>query len=248
VVPPKINFTAGLLAPWVQTPSLLRQVPDQNALLGKNAGTQLPLPWLSGDPPTKNRGHLTLDEIPYSMLFLLGSDGVAALPVTSQHLEAHSYREPQGGRKHPQLRGHCRNLLMEEWKARGPALARYPFPPWVTQHPFMGLNKFGAGRLHQIRSGKTSLRGHRSWDNDNPTTCRRRTESPGPVEHAILSCPTREPARIRHLQARSDLGHDALVWYSAAVLCAQSRIIRSTRTPFSPDMFSHPTSSASSSC
>jgi len=246
MLPPEINPATARLAPSVQTPSLLCHTPDHRTLLAKNAESRLLLPWLQPCPPTKNRAHLPLDAVPHSMLFLLAPDRLAPLPVTSQHLLAELYPEPPEGRKYPQLRQRCRDLLMEEWKARAPAPAKYPYPPSLKPHRFMGLNKFDAGRLYQMRSGKSYLRAHPSWDNDNPTTCPRCNESPEAFEHAILSCPAREPTRNRHLQSVAELGPDAPVWSSAALFGTLSRYIRSTKTASPPGMFSRPTSAASS--
>jgi len=75
------------------------------------------------------------------------------------------------GRSYPQLKLKCKNLLMEEWDEAAPDPARYPFRPSLKPHPFMGLDKFTAGRLHQMRSGKSYLRALPSWDSDVPTTC-----------------------------------------------------------------------------
>ena len=244
--PPEINPAMARLAPSVQTLSLHRHSPDHRTLLAKNAGSRLPLQWLQPRPPTKNRAHLPPDAVPHSMRFLLGPDGLSPLPVTSQHLLAESYPEPPEGRTYPQLRRRCRDRLMQEWKASGPAPARYPCPPTLKHHPFMGLNKFDAGRLHQMRLGNSYLRAHPSWDNEGPTTCPRCNESPETFEHAILSCPAKEPARHRHIQAVSDLGPNAGVWASAALLGALSRFISSTRTAFPPAMVSRPASAASS--
>ena len=243
--PPEINPTTAWLAPSVQTPSLLPHAPDPRALLAQNAGSQLPLPWLQPLPLTKNRAHLPLDAIPHSMLFLLGPDGLAALPVTSRHLLAEAYRERPEGCTYPEPKRRCCDLLMEEWKAGAPAPERYPYPPSLKPHPFMALNKFDSGRLNQMRSGKSYLRTHLSWDNDNPMTCPRCKESPESFEHGILSCTAIEPAMNRHLQAVTDLGPDAPVWSSAPLLTALSRFIKSTRTTFPPGMFSGPTSGAS---
>jgi len=82
------------------------------------------------------------------MLFVLGPDGLAPLPVTCQHLLAESYPEALEGRTYSQLRRRCRDLLMEAWKARALALARYLYPLSLKLHPFMSLNKFDAGRLY----------------------------------------------------------------------------------------------------
>jgi len=89
------------------------------------------------------------------MLFLLGPDGLSPLPVTSQHLLIDHYPEPPPGRSYPQLKLQCKNLLMKEWEEAAPDLARYPYRPSLKPHPFMGLDKLSAGRLHQMRSGKS---------------------------------------------------------------------------------------------
>jgi len=153
--PPEINPTTARLAPLVQTPSLLHHAPTYRDLLANNAVRSLPLPWLQPRALCKNRAHLPLDRVPHSMLCLLGPDGLALLPVTSQHLLAESKPEPLEPRTYPQLRPLSRNLLMKEWKARAPVPARYPYPPSLRPYPLMGLHTFDAGRLHQIRSGKS---------------------------------------------------------------------------------------------
>jgi len=160
--PPEINAATARLPPSVQTPSLHRHSPDYRALSAKKAGSRLPLPWIQPRPPSKNRAHLPLDALPPSMLFLLGPDRLDALPVTSQHLLSEFYPECPPGRSYPLLKLKCKNLLMEEWDKAAPDPARYPFQPSLKPHPFMGLDKFTAGRLHQMRSGKSYLRGHPS--------------------------------------------------------------------------------------
>jgi len=244
--PPEINPAAARLPPSLQTPSLHRHSPDHRALSARNAGSRLPLPWLQARPPSKNRAHLPLDALPHSMLFLLGPDGQAPLPVTSQHLLTDQYPGPPPGRSYARLKLECKNLLMKEWDEAAPDPARYPYRPSLRPHPFMGLDKFSAGRLHQMRSGKSYLRAHPSWDSVDPTTCPRCLSAPETFEHAILFCSTREPARTRHLQGVLDVGPDAPLWSSAALLGALTRFIKSTATAFPPGMFSRPTSAASS--
>jgi len=133
---------------------------------------------------------------------------------------------------------------MREWEERAPDPPRYEYRPSLKPHPFMGLAKFDAGRLHQMRSGKSYLRAHASWDDDGPTTCPRYAEAPETFEHAILRCTAKEPARTRHLQGVTELGPDAPVRSSAALLGALSPFIRSTATAFPPGMFSRPASSS----
>jgi len=180
------------------------------------------------------------------MLFLLGPDGHAPLPVTSQHLLGETYPSPPPVRTYPQLKLLCKKLLIEEWERAAPDAARYSYRPSLKSHPFMGLSRFDAGRLHQMRSGKSYLRAHPSWDDHAPTTCPSCGEAPEHFEHASLHCPAKEPARTRHLQGVTELGPDAPVWSSVALLGALTSFIRSTATAFQPGMFSRPTSSTGS--
>ena len=101
--PPEINLAAARLPPAVQTPSLHRHAPNYRSLSRSNVGSRLPLPWLQARPLSKNRAHLPLDALPHSKLFLLGPDGHAPLPVTSQHLLSDSNPAPPPGRTYPQL-------------------------------------------------------------------------------------------------------------------------------------------------
>jgi len=245
--PPEINPATARLPISVQTPSLHRHSPDHRTLSARTAGSRLPLPWLQPRLPSKNRAHLPLDPLPHSMLFILRPGGFEPLPVTSQHLHCELCPAPPPGRSYPQLKLQCRRLLMKEWEDAATSLARYPYPPSLKPHPFMGLHKFIAGRLHQMRSGKSYLRAQPSWnDDDIRTTCPRCDEAPETFEHAILHCPAKGPARTRHFQEVTAIGPDAPVWPSVALLSALARFIRSTTTAFPPGMFSRPSSASSS--
>jgi len=92
--PPQINPAAARLPPSLQIQSLYRHTPNHRALCQGNPGARLPLPWLQLRPSAKNRTHLPLDALPHSMLFLLGLDRHAPLPVTSQHLLGEVYPAP----------------------------------------------------------------------------------------------------------------------------------------------------------
>jgi len=242
--PPEINPTAARFPPSLQTPPLHRHSPDLQILSHKNAGSRLPLPWLQPRPPSKNRAHLPLDALPPSMLFVLSPDGHAPLPVISQHLLSDTYPAPPPGREYPQLKLQCRNLLMRELEEVAPDPPRYEYRPSLKPHSFMGLSKFDAGHLHQMRSGKSYLRAHPSCDDDAPTTCPCCGEAPETFEHAILYSSAKRPARTRHLQRVTKLGPDAPVWSSAALLGTLTRFIRSTATAFPPGMFLRPASSS----
>ena len=169
--PSEINPAATRLPPSLHTPSLHRHTPHHRVLCRGNPGAWLPLPWHQPRPAAKNRTHLPLDALPHSRFFLLGPDGHAPLPVTSQHLLGESWPAPPPGRTYPQLKLLCKDLLMKEWELVAPDPPRYEYRPSMKPHPFMGLPMFDAGRRHQMRSGKRYLRAHPSWDDDGPPTC-----------------------------------------------------------------------------
>lgn len=135
---------------------------------------------------------------------------------------------------------------MEDWEKAAPVQARYADHPLLKPHPFIGLSKFKAGLLQQMRSGKSYICAHPSWDDDAPTTCPRCDEPTETFEHAMLYCSAKRPARARHLQRVTDLGPDTPVWNSATLLGALTRFVRSMATAFPPGMFSRPSSSAGS--
>jgi len=89
------------------------------------------------------------------MLRILGPDGLEPLPVTSQHLLCEPYPDPPLGRCYPQLKLLCRTLLMKEFEEAASNPALYPYHPSLKPHLFMGLDKFTAGRIQQMRSGKS---------------------------------------------------------------------------------------------
>jgi len=244
--PPEINPAATRLPASLQTHSLHRHAPDHSILSHWNPGARLPLPWRRSRPPTNNRTHLPQYALPHSMLFTLGPDGSALLPVTSQHLLGETYPAPPPGRAYPQLKLLCRKLLMEEGETAAPDPAKYAYRPLLKPNPFMGLSKFDAGRLHQMRSGKSYLPAHPYSDNPAATTCPSCDEAPETFKHAILHCSAKRPARDRHLQGVTGLGPDAPVWSSAALLGGLTSFIRSTATAFPSGMFSRLSSSAES--
>ena len=236
--PPEINLAAARLPLSLQTPSLYCHSPDHRVLSSGNPRSRLPVPWLQPRPPSKNRAHPPMDAFPHSMLFALGPSGSAPLPVISQPLLGETYPVPPPGRAYPQLKLLCKTRFLEEWESAASDPARYAYRPSLKPHPFMGLSKFDAGRPHQMRSGKSYLRAHPSWDHSAPITCPCCEKAPETFEYAILHCSAKRPARTRHLQEVTALGPEAPVWYSAALLGTLTRYIRSTATAFPPGMFS----------
>ena len=129
---------------------------------------------------------------------------------------------------------------MQEWDLVAPDPPRYEYRPSLTAHPFMGLPKFYTGRLQQMRSGKSYLRAHPSWANAGPPDCPSCNEAHETFEYAILDCSAKRPARSRHLQGVTELGPDAPIWSSGALLAALTRFTRCPATAIPTGMFSRP--------
>ena len=90
----------------------------------------------------------------------------------------------------PAIRARVVLALKEEWDLR-PLPPYYPFTPSLGPHLFMGLPKFLAGRIHQMRSGKSYLAAHRPDWCGNPVlpTCPRCSSGDETFTHAVLECP-----------------------------------------------------------
>jgi len=122
--PLEIYPAVARLPACLQTPSLSRHTPDHMDLSRKNAGSRLPLPWLQPRPPSKNRAHL-----PHTMLFLLGPDGHAPLPDTSQQLLGETYPSPPRAASTRSLSSSARNSSWMSGKMQRRVLLGRPIAP-----------------------------------------------------------------------------------------------------------------------
>ena len=97
--------------------------------------------------PLDDLAHLTLPFVP----------GVGSFPARLAHLVPFDHAQPDTPSiTWPALRAKVAFALREEW-ANEPLPTYYPFAPTLNPHPFMALPKFLAGRIHQMRSGKSYL-------------------------------------------------------------------------------------------
>ena len=110
--------------------------------------------------------------------------------------------------------------------------------PALAHQPFMALPKFLAGRIHQMRSGKSYLAAHRpSWAKDAVLpTCPRYSSEDETFTHAVLGCPPRDWARHRFLRAVPSLGPTSPVWSSPPLVVALAKFIRAMATGFPDSM------------
>jgi len=162
---------------------------------------------------------------------------VATLPPISLHWTDYLPPVPGVVPSYARLKLRAKLLLLSDWSATPAPPPYYPYPPSTRPHPFMGLGKFVAGRIHQMRSGKGYLAAHPSWeDPDADTSCPLCSEAPQTFEHAILSCPSSARQRSRLLQGVSDLAPEAPIWSDQQLLIALAEFIRTTATGFPPEM------------
>jgi len=102
----------------------------------------------------------------------------------------------------------------------------------------MGLGKFMAGRIYQMRAQKSYLAAHPSSSRVNePRHCPRWGEEEETFSHAILRCQSTSYHRGRLLQGLSDMGPDSPLWSDKELLLALAAFIQATGTGYPPDMF-----------
>ena len=127
--------------------------------------------------------------------------------------------------------------MLDHWRSFSPVPAYYTFPLSLSPDSFMGLGKFMAGHVHQIRAQKSYLAAHPSWFDTTPfklcPLCGDEQETFG---HAILCCPAKAPARLRHLQGVTSFAPYSPLRTSPSVLLALASYIKATGTNFPPGM------------
>ena len=123
---------------------------------------------------------------------------------------------------------------MNDWKESRPPPDYYTYHLSLSPHSFMGLPKFLAGRLHQMRSGKSYLAAHRpAWQGESvEPTCPRCSSEEESFTHAVLSCPQRAWAKARFLPGVISLGQESPVWSTPSLVVALAKFIKATATGF----------------
>ena len=156
--PPEINPAAGRLHKSVPNWSSFRSPQCHRSLLTKLNPAKRPLMWKT--PQRNIRKHLPIDEITHRILPLL--EGRSSLPLLNPHLVPTLAVPPPDPppNSYTTMKKESRSILLRQWSTMAPPPAGYLFMPSLTPHPFMGLSKFLAGRIHQMRSGNSYLAAH----------------------------------------------------------------------------------------
>ena len=147
---------------------------------------------------------------PVSLLITLG---LSRMPMIKSHLVFPTPAFPPQSlmdSTYSALKKTVREKHLEEWASLFPTPGYYLHHPATSPRPFMGLGKFIAGRIHQMRAGKSYLAAHPTWRSpDADTSCPRCSLEPETFEHAILSCPSRQHSRSYLLHGVTDIGPEA---------------------------------------
>jgi len=237
--PPSVNPATARLHP--SFPSLsVYQAPDSSRAITRGlSSVYLPLHWKKPRPVPPIRNHLPVDAVAHRTIpFTLG---LSRMPMIISHLVCPAPNLPPQSlmdNTYSALKKRMREALLEEWSSLFPTPGYYLHPPALQPRPFMGLGKFVAGRIHQMRAGKSYLAAHPTWRSpDADTSCPRCGLEPETFEHAILSCPSRQHSRLRLLHGVTDVGPEAPLWSSLPLLKRLASFIGVTSTGFPPSMF-----------
>jgi len=161
---------------------------------------------------------------------------VSTSPPISLHSTDYLPPIPEVVPSYTRLKLRAKQLLLSDWSST-PAPPYYPYPPSTRPNPFMGLGKFVAGRIYQMRSQKSYLAAQPSWSNpDADTSCPLCSKTSQTFEQTILSCPSSARHRFRLLQGVSDLAPEAPIWSHQQLLIALAEFICTTATGFPPGM------------
>lgn len=235
---PTINPASARLPPSFPNHSSLRAQDSLRPMLAGLRGSYIPLPWDQARKKTITRTHLPIDALCHLLSPLLPD--VPAFPLAQGHLLPAGDLPPEApslGQSYSAVKFRAKSYLLRDWEQLDPPPASYPYPLTTIPHPFMGLDRFTSGRIHQMRAGKSYLAAHPNWGDVSPdTTCPRCGQEEESLEHAVLICPTRAVPRLRYIPNVDSVGPASSIWASLDAVLGLARFINVTGTAFPPTM------------
>ena len=240
--PPTHNPAAARLPSSFPSLSSFRALNSSRHLTSGLSSYYIPLNWRTPVPSPPMRKHLPIDALAHLTIPL--SDGLSRFPLVLKIPPPPGENIPPPllmGRTYKALKVRSQLLMLDEWDSLHPPPDYYMYPRRLNPHPFMGLDKFIAGRLHQMRAHKSYRAAHPSWWSEDPdTSCPRCRSDIETFEHAILHCPARSSHRNRYLEPTLSLQADSPLWDNKEHLHALSQYLSATRTGFPPEMAPSP--------
>ena len=141
--------------------------------------------------------------------------------------------DPPPGRSYRALKTLLTGHLLQDWSLQSPPPRSYPYPSTLVPHLFMRLDRFTAGRIHQMHSGKSYLKTHPYWEVLDPDkSCLSCLQEDETFAHSILSCPKKAKQRSHHLPCVVSVGPKSEVWTSKNLTVGVANYIRATCTSF----------------
>ena len=207
----------------------------------------IPLNWPTPLPSPPIHTHLPVDALVHLPLPLLA--GLSHAPLIGftllPDLPPLPHDEIMLSASHA-LRRKAQSLMMDHWHSL-PLPEYYSYPLRLAPHPIIGLWKFIAGCIHQMRARKSYLAAFSSWFNASDSKlCPLCGDEPETFSHAIFRYPAKATARVCHLQGVSSVGPDAPLSSSPFLLLSLAAFIQATSTASPPNMIlSFPPSPAS---
>jgi len=237
--PPSLNPATARLHPSFSSLSAHRAPDSSRALTRGLSSVYLPLHWKTPRPVPPMRNHLPVDaEAHRTVPFTLG---LSRMPMINSHLVCPTPSLPPQSlmdSTYSALKKRVREALLVEWASLFPTPSYYLHPPALHPRPFMGLGKFVAVRIYQMRAGKSYVAAHPTWRSpDADTSCPCCGLEPATFEHAILSCPSRQHSRSRLPHGVTDVGPEAPIWSALPLLKRLATFIGVTSTGFPPSRF-----------
>src|SRR5437588_3155754 len=123
-----------------------------------------------------------------------------------------------GMKSYSSLKRESKAMLIDHWILQAPPPPYYLYKPTTAPHAFMGLDRFSAGRIHQMRAGKSYLAAHPSWSDDRDPLCPSCEVEDETFHHAILSCRSKSEACRLHVSGVSSIAHDSPLWWDKKAL------------------------------
>jgi len=236
--PPELNPATARLHTYFPSLSAHQAHDSSRALTKGLSSVYLPLYWKTPRPVPLLRNHLPIDAVAHKTISF--THGLSRMPMINSHLVASAPSTlPRSlmDSTYSALKRRVREALLTKWPDLLPTPGYYHHLPTLHPRPFMGLGKFIAGRIYQMRAGKSYLAAHPTWrPPDADTSCPRCGLEPETLEHAILTCPSRQGARSRLLHGVSSVGQDTPLWSSLPLRKRLATFISVTSTGFPPTM------------
>ena len=245
---PSVNPATARLHPSFLSLWAHRAPDSSRAITRGLSSVYLPLHWKIPRPGPPIRNHWPVDVVAHRTIRL--TLGLSRMPMINSHLVCPTPALPPQSlmdNTYSALKKRMKETRLTEWATLFPTPGYYLHPPILSPMPFMGLDKFIAGRIYQMRAGKGYLAAHPTWRSlDADTSCPRCGLEPETFEHAMLFWPSRQHSRSRLLHGVTDIGPEAPLWTSLPLLKRLATFIGFTSTGFPPTMFT-PTTPPSSS-